>query len=43
VTCRGIITDEVKEKAGKRVSLSIWMEKGRQLKVVVGKASGVKH
>jgi len=42
VTCRGIITDEVKEKAGKRVSLSIWMEKGGQPKVVVGKASGVR-
>jgi hypothetical protein len=42
VTCRGIVTDEVREKAGKRVSLDIWMEKSQGLKVVVGEASGIR-
>ena len=41
VTCRGIITDEVREKAGKRLSLDIWMEKAQGRKVVVGEVSGV--
>ena len=41
LTCRGIIADEVREKAGKRVNLDIWIEKVPGLRVVVGKASGV--
>lgn len=41
LTCRGIIADEVSEKAGKHVNLNIWIEKMTGLKVVVGKASGI--
>ena len=41
LTCRGIVTDEIKEKAGRRVSLDIWIEKAPGLKAVVGEASGV--
>jgi len=41
VRCRGVATEEVKEKSGKRVDLDIWIEKAQGLRVVVGRASGM--
>jgi len=42
IRCRGVATDEIKEKSGKRVDLDIWIEKAQGLRVVVGRASGVR-
>jgi hypothetical protein len=37
----GIIVEKIEEKAGIRLNLDIWMEKGQGVKVAIGKASGV--
>jgi acyl dehydratase len=41
VTCHGTVMESIIEHSGVRLNLDIWMEKGKGIKVVTGKASGI--